>query len=75
MQLPWNLLTPVEALFKQLAEGVTLPATGGEALSDTQVICTSYNIINATGLFELSCHDWRQQAPATKKMASFQDHF
>jgi hypothetical protein len=55
---------PVEALFNQLEEGVTFAAAGGKALSDTQVICMGYNIISATGLFELPCRDWRQKTAA-----------
>jgi hypothetical protein len=52
MQLPWNPPMPLEALFKQLEEGITFAAGGGEASSDTQVIPIGYNIISTTGLLE-----------------------
>jgi hypothetical protein len=75
MQQPWYPPSPNEALFNQLEEGIMFVATWGEALSNTQVIRTGYNLISATGLFELPCREWSQKAQIDKAMPAFQDHF
>jgi hypothetical protein len=75
MQLPWNPPTPIEVLFTQLDDAVAFAHAGGEDFATTQVIRTGYEIIEANGLFETACREWRQRAPAAKSMQQFHEHF
>jgi hypothetical protein len=75
MQIPWSPSTPIEVLFTQLDDGIAYATAGDETLSETQVIRIGYNIVEATGLFELPCRDWWLKARADKTMQTFKTHF
>jgi hypothetical protein len=75
MNKPWNPPTPIEALFKQLEEGVIFATADGEPPAAPAVVRMGYNIIEATGLFAMPCTEWRKLATAAKTMAAFQTHF
>ena len=75
MQAPWHPLTPIEALFTQLNTGIRFATAGNDAPSAASVIRIGYNIINATGLFDVACREWRGKDDATKTLATFRRHF
>ena len=75
MQAPWNPPTPIEALFTQLNVGIRFATAGKDAPSETSVFRIGYNNINATGLFDVACREWRGKDDATKTLATFHRHF
>ena len=75
MSAAWHPPTPVEDLFKQLDAGRKFATAGGEPPAINTVIRTGYNIILATGLFELACTEWRNKETALKTMPAFKTHF
>jgi hypothetical protein len=75
MHAPWNPPTPIEALFTQLNTGIRFATAGHDAPSDASVIRIGYNIIHATGLFEVACREWRGKDDATKTLLLFRRHF
>ncbi len=75
MAVPWHPTTPIEQLFKQLADGIIIAEAGECPMHDKHVIRIGYNIIFKTGLFEPYCHEWRGRASADKNFATFQTFF
>ena len=75
MQAPWNPPTPIEALFTQLNVGIRFATAGNDAPSEASVIRIGYNIINATGMFDMACREWRSKDDAAKTLATFRRHF
>lgn len=75
MHKPWHPPTPIEDLFDQLADATTFAIAGNAAIGNTNVIRVGYNLIAATGLFDLACRDWRAKPDAAKDMPSFRAHF
>jgi len=72
MSQAWSPPTPIEVLFTQLEEGVIFATAGGEVPAPAAVVRMGYNIVEATGLFETPCREWRKLPPAQKTMAEFQ---
>ena len=66
---------PIEALFTQLNVGIRFATAGNDAPSEASVIHIGYNIINATGFFDVACREWGNKDGATKTLASFRRHF
>ena len=76
MQAPWHPPTPIEALFTQLNVDIRFATAGKDApKSEASVILIGYSIINATGLFDVSCREWRAKEDAAKTLALFRRHF
>jgi hypothetical protein len=75
MQTPWNPPTPIEALFTQLNVGIRFATAGNDAPSAASVIRIGYNLINATGMFDVACREWRGKSDADKTLISFRRHF
>ena len=75
MQAPWNPPTPIEALFTQLNVGIRFATAGNDAPSEASVIRIGYNIINATGLFDVACREWRAKQDDAKTLPLFRRHF
>jgi hypothetical protein len=75
MAAPWNPPTPIDKLFTQLDDGVRFATAGNDIPSTPTVIRLGYNIIYATGLFEVPCRDWRSKPEADKTLANFTTHF
>jgi hypothetical protein len=76
MQLPWNPPTPIEDLFIQLEEGRDFANDGEETIANTTLVRMGYEIIEANGLFELPCREWRQKATAAERtFTRFKAHF
>jgi hypothetical protein len=75
MQAPWHPPTPIEALFTQLNVGIRFATAGNDAPSEASVIRIGYNIINATGFFDVACREWRGKPDADKTLTTFRRHF
>jgi hypothetical protein len=75
MNTPWNPPTPIESLYSQLKIGKDFAEEGAELISDTQLQRIAYDLIQATGLFEVACREWRNKPAATKTWAAFQVFF
>ena len=75
MAAPWNPPTPIDKLFTQLDDGVRFATAGNDTPSTPTVIRLGYNLIHATGLFEVPCRDWRAKPEANKTLANFMMHF
>jgi hypothetical protein len=75
MAAAWNPPTPIEVLFAQLEDGVRFATAGNDPPSMPTVVRQGYNIIYATGLFDVACREWRCLPDANKTMLTFQAHF
>lgn len=75
MATAWNPPTPINALFKQLKDGVRFAAPGHEPIGDLQVARIGYTILLQSGLFAEACREWRQKPIDTRTFATFQTHF
>jgi hypothetical protein len=75
MQAPWNQSTPIKALFTQLNVGIRFATAGNDAPSAASVIRIGYNIINATGLFDVACCEWRAKDDTDKSLSLFHHVF
>ena len=75
MNAPWHPPTPIESLWMQLDHGSTFAAAAGEPIPVSMVIRTGYNLLFATGLFDIACREWSLTPPATVTLASFKNHF
>jgi hypothetical protein len=75
MKIPWHLPAPVEHLFKQIKQGHKFVDDGSNPLSERQIVRITYNLINDTGRFALSTHDWRSKVAANQTWPHFQVFF
>jgi hypothetical protein len=75
MKKAWNPPTPIEELFTQLEEGRAFAIAGGDPISATAAIRLGYNLILATGVFEIPSREWRNKAAADKTEANFLIHY
>jgi hypothetical protein len=75
MSTPWHPSTPIKLLFEQLSDGIILAEAGDSPLHNNHVVRIAYNIIQATGVFELPCRDWRALPEADKDYANLQIFF
>ena len=75
MNAQWTPPTAIENLFKQLLDGQIFARQGGETISDSQFLRLGYDLVLATGLFEMSCREWRLKLPAEKTLRNFQVFF
>jgi hypothetical protein len=75
MTTPWHPTQPIEQLFKQLKDGITLAKVGKLEISDSQVVCYGYGILEATGVFERALYDWRNKPEDIQTFAFFQVFF
>jgi hypothetical protein len=75
MTKPWNPPTPIEDMFKQVADGVKFATAGGEIPPATAVVRICYDLVEASGVFETPCREWRKLATADKTLANFKTAF
>jgi hypothetical protein len=75
MKNQWNLPTTIEIIFTQFNDGVVFETMGGDAPTRPSIICITYNIVAAIGLFDATTHEWGAKARADKTWAVFQTHF
>jgi hypothetical protein len=75
MAAAWNPPTPIEVLFSQLEDGVRFATAGNDPPSMPSVVRQGYNIVYATGLFDVACREWRCLPDPNKTMPIFQAHF
>ena len=55
MERAWIPVTPLEAVYTQLAEGCEFSAAGGKILPETLVMIIGSGIIDLTGIFPETC--------------------
>ena len=75
MHTPWHPPTPIDKLFTQLDDGVRFATAGNDTPSAPSVVRLGYNLILATGLFDVPCRDWRAKPEADKTLTAFITHF
>lgn len=75
MATPWHPPTPIDKLFTQLDDGVRFATAGNDTPSKPSVVRLGYNLVHATGLFEVPCRDWRAKTEADKTLTNFITHF
>ena len=75
MKAPWNPPTPIEELFNQLHEGQEFAETGGEEITESQLVRYGYDHIFDTGLFNDACTKWRNKDPTYHTWDNFKTFF
>lgn len=76
LNAPWSPPTPIEDLFRQLADGQKMAADAGEPIVDSQLARIGYTLLLKTGVFGDACRDWRLKPDKDQQtFASFQVHF
>ena len=75
MATPWHPTTPIETLFRQIDDCIDFALAGESPIDDATAVRTTYNIIAATGMFELSCREWRNKPKQEKTLANFKVFF
>ena len=75
MKAAWNPPNPIKDLWKQLKEGHEIAEQGGEEMSDAQMVCILYKIINDTGFFAKVCKDWCETPAGQKIFHQMQIYF
>jgi hypothetical protein len=71
----WNPPTSIELLFTQINGGVASATAGGDPPTGPSIIRIAYNIVAATGRFDVATREWRAKTVAQKTWATFQLHF
>jgi hypothetical protein len=71
----YDLFEPIKVLFQQIEETTTFASTAQQPYTSHQIIANSYNILQCTGLFSRSLHEWRDRKDNTKTWAAFQSFF
>jgi hypothetical protein len=75
MKIQLNPLTSIEILFTQINDGLAFAPAGGDPPTGPSIIQIAYNIITATGRFDVATRDWRAKTATQKTWATFQVHF
>jgi hypothetical protein len=66
---------PIEVLFQQIEETTTFASAAKQPYTSQQIITNSYNILQRTGLFSRSLHEWRDRNDTNKTWVEFQAFF
>ena len=75
MDAQWDPTTPIAVIFTHI-EGCTLFAESGkEPFTKKNILCSAYLAIEDTGLFNLSCDNWRDKPTSAKKWSNFKLFF
>jgi hypothetical protein len=75
MTTAWHPPTPIEKLWKQIDDGVSYATAGNDPPTATKIVRIAYNIVAATGRFEVACREWRNREEATKTWENLKAHF
>lgn len=75
MTAAWNVGTPITDLWDQLTNGANFATAGNDPISDQHLARIGYNILAATGVFDVACREWFLLPTATKTYAALQTHF
>ena len=72
---PWSPPTPIDVLFAQIKSCRRFAQKGGDPISEASAQRTGLQILEATGLFQLPCREWRSKPINAKNLAIFFTHF
>ena len=75
LRAAWNPPSTFEDLLEQLFRAEQFATSGGIPFGDATLVLVGYELIYATGLFNLACREWRTFEPPAQTMALFQEHF
>jgi hypothetical protein len=75
MKSQWNPPTSIDLLFTHINDGVAFATAGGDPPTVPSVIRIAYNIVAATGRFDVATREGRGKTTAQKTWATFQIHF
>jgi hypothetical protein len=67
MKIQCNPPTSIELLFAQINDGVAFTAAGGDPPTGPSIIRIAYNIVVATGRFDVATREWRAKTVAQKR--------
>ena len=59
----------------QLKEFQKFAQKGNDPITDTAVMRTGVQLIEANGLFDISCREWRAKTTASRTTSVFKNHF
>jgi hypothetical protein len=74
MKIQWNPPTSIELLFTQINDGVAFATAGGDPPTGPSIIRIAYNIVAATGRFDVATREWRSKTVAQQTWATFKVH-
>ena len=75
MSTPWSPPTPIKILITRLKECQKFAQKGNDPITDAAAIRTGVQLIEANGLFDISCREWRAKTTASRTMTAFKAHF
>ena len=75
MSTAWHPTSPIETLYRQIDDGLDFATAGESPIDDGTAVRIIYNIVFATGVFELPCRDWRAKPRGEKTLANFKSFF
>jgi hypothetical protein len=74
LRQPYDPNQPIEALFDQIEEAVSLAAAAQAPYTAAQIVSVAYTLVFTTGMFPEACHEWRRN-PADHTWANFKAFF
>ena len=75
MSTAWHPTSPIETLYRQIDDGLAFATAGDSPIDDGTAVRITYNLIFATGVFELPCRDWRAKPRNEKTLANLKTFF
>jgi hypothetical protein len=72
---PFDANLPIENLFTQIDDGVNYAAAGNTPYTPAQVLACAYQLVFATGLFNIECKLWKRQVEAYRTYPQFKLDF
>ena len=71
----WDTNLPIETLFKRIEKAAAYAAKAGDNMNDRRKIAYAYNLIKATGEFDIACRHWRNKPLAARTWDNFKNDF
>jgi hypothetical protein len=75
MTAPINFQDPIEALFKQIEDGVRYANAGMQPYMEAQYVNITFLLILITGAIPDACRDWQLRTPVNQTWADFRREF
>ena len=75
MSTAWHPSSPIETLYRQIDDGIAFATAGESPIDDGTAVRIIYNIVFATGMFELPCREWRAKPRNEKTLVNFKVFF
>jgi hypothetical protein len=69
MKSQWKPPTSIDILFTQINDGVAFATAGGDPPTGLSIISIAYNIVAATGRFDVATREWRAKTVAQRNLS------